>query len=95
MKSKVYNLKDYQFEKDEKILIDTNIWLYLYPPPSNPTPKFARYYSKAYLSLLQSGAIPILDIAILGEYLNRYLKVEYDANYKDIYKTFKEFRSSV
>jgi len=35
-KNMVNNLSFYSFKCDEPILIDANIWLYLFPPPSNP-----------------------------------------------------------
>ena len=35
MKNKAHDLANYAFQKDEPLLLDTNVWLYLYPAPSD------------------------------------------------------------
>lgn len=93
MKNKAHNLKSYFFKKGEKILIDTNVWIYLYPPPSNPACPFAGDYSRTYASLILAGAIPILDTLILSEYLNLYCRIEWKARINK-YPNYKSFRNS-
>ena len=36
MNNKAYDLASYSFASGEQILVDTNIWLYLFPAPGNP-----------------------------------------------------------
>ena len=94
VKNKVYDIGSYVFSHREKILIDANIWLYLYPAPVNSKKNVFNVYSKAFSRMLSRGAAPILDPLILSEYLNRYCRIEYDANYKNTYSTYKNWRQS-
>lgn len=94
MKNKAYNLSSYLFNFEEQILVDTNIWLYLFPAPGNPPQKFASQYSAAFSNLIKAKAQPVLDPMVLSEYLNRYSRIEWEGNYKSQYPKFKEFRNS-
>ena len=94
MKNKAYDLSYYSFSKGEKILVDTNIWLYLFPAPGNPQHRFANQYSTAFSNHISTDAQPILDPMVLSEYLNRYIRIEWDGNYKSSYPKFKDFRNS-
>lgn len=94
-RNKAYDALLHQFTADEPVLIDANIWLYLYPTPSQPPPDWAiTQYAAVYSNLLKSRALPITDSLVLSEYCNRYVRVEYDAarQRKDI--GFKKFRKS-
>ncbi len=44
--------------------------------------------------LLQARAQPVVDALVLSEYLNRYVRIEYDAVWKKAYPRFKDFRQS-
>lgn len=101
MSNKIYDLASYAFEKDELILIDANIWMYLYPPPSNPKDNKHKKYSKAFSELIKAQAKPVLCSMILSEYLNRYSRIEWNALKKQSidkkqyeYNNFKAFRQS-
>ena len=94
MNNKAYNLKNYSFSKGEQILLDTNIWLYLYPAPVNPCSLFAGQYSAAFKKLIEAEAQPVIDPLVLGEYLNRYCRIIYNAKYKEKFKEYKTFRQS-
>ena len=94
MKNKVYDLSSYSFSSDEQVLLDTNIWLYLYPAPMRPSYKFAAQYSKAFKALVSAEAQLVLDPMVLSEYLYRYTRIEFNANYKSKYSNFKDFRNS-
>jgi len=94
MKNKAHDLNGYSFTFEEKILIDTNIWIYLFPPPGNPRNNFATTYSWAFLSMIRKGAIPVLDPSILSEYINRYCRIEWEVNFRSTYPKFKSFRKS-
>jgi len=94
MKNKVCNLSTYTFFEGEKILIDTNIWIYLFPPPGNTQANYVRNYSKAFQRLIKAKASPVLDSIILSEYLNSYCRIEWEGSYKTAYPVFKNFRKS-
>ena len=94
MKNKAYDLSSYSFKPEEQVLVDTNIWLYLFPAPGNPQHRFARQYSIAFSNLVSAQAQPVLDPMVLSEYLNRYIRIEWQGNYKSQYPKFKDFRNS-
>lgn len=94
MKNKAFNLSSYSFRSGEQILVDTNIWLYLFPAPANPMQRFATQYSTAFSNLVSAKAQPVLDPMVLSEYLNRYCRIEWEGNYKSQYPKFKDFRNS-
>ena len=94
MKNKAHDLAIYTFSKDEPLLLDTNVWLYLFPAPSGTTPSFAKSYSEALKRMLAAGAHLALDALILSEYLNRYCRIEWGALYKKAQPDFKKFRQS-
>ncbi len=83
MNNKAYDLASYSFASGEQILVDTNIWLYLFPAPGNPQQSFARQYSTAFSRLVSAQAQPVLDPMVLSEYLNRYCRIEWAANFKE------------
>lgn len=94
VKNKAFNLASYSFSEGEQILVDTNIWLSLFPAPGGYQQGFAHQYSQNFLRLISAKAQPVLDPMVLSEYLNRYAHIEYDANYKTQYPKFKSFRNS-
>lgn len=92
--NKAYDLSSYSFSSGEKILIDTNVWIYLFPASGNPPKQIASQYSLALKKLVSAGAQPILDPMVLSEYLNRYVRLEWSGGYKGRYPVFKKFRKS-
>lgn len=94
MNNKAHDLTSYSFASGEQILVDTNIWLYLFPAPGNPHQPFAQQYSTAFSRLISAQAQPVLDPMVLSEYLNRYCRIEWEGNFKTQYQTFKQFRQS-
>lgn len=97
MKNTVHDLADYTFRKDDVLLLDTNVWLYLNPAPSDRSPwtsSLTRQYSEAFKSMLSAGALLIMDALVLSEYLNRYCRIEWNALHKREHPCFKTFRKS-
>jgi hypothetical protein len=94
-KNRAQDATRYWFQSGEHILIDANIWLFLYPPAAQPASRWVTAYSRAFSRLLSAKAIPVVDAIILSEYLNCYVRIEYDASWKAHYSTFKRFRQSV
>lgn len=94
MKNKAYNLSNYNFVKGETLLIDTNIWLYLFPAPSDSKSSFTRQYSAAFKTILDTKVTIAINSLILSEYLNRYCRIEWEALHKKNHPRFKDFRKS-
>jgi len=93
MRNKAHNLTTYTFTKEESLLLDANIWLYLFPAPSDKSTYASANYSAALKSMIQTGTQLVLDALILSEYLNAYCRIEYKANAPQG-MTFKQFRNS-
>ncbi|MBW7877369.1 MAG: type II toxin-antitoxin system VapC family toxin [Candidatus Cloacimonetes bacterium] len=94
MSTKVYSLQSYVFTPGEKVLLDANIWLYLFPAPISINKALACKYSEAFKRLCEENAQPLLDPMVLSEYLNRYCRIEYDATFQKKFKDYKGFRKS-
>jgi predicted nucleic acid-binding protein len=93
-KNKARPTASYAFQAGEFILVDANVWLYLQPPAAQPPPRFSLAYSAAFKSLLTAKSKPVIDALVLSEYLNRYIRVEYDVYWRATYPKFKDFRQS-
>ena len=93
-KNKAHNATAYQFQKGEEILVDANVWLYLFPPPAQPASTWATKYTTAFSVMLKCNAVPIVDTLILSEYCNRYIRIEYEASWAETYRRYKDFRTS-
>lgn len=94
MKNRAYDASSYIFRAGEKILLDTNIWIYLFPAPVDSSNRFAAQYSAVFSRLMAAGACPVLSPMVLSEYLNRYIRIEWQGGYEQQYPTFKDFRKS-
>lgn len=93
-KNKAHHAATYNFQASETILVDANVWLFLFPPAAQPAPRWAAAYSKAFKKLLCAKADPVVDCLILSEYLNRYVRIEYNTRWQTRYPKFKVFRNS-
>lgn len=94
MMNKAYNISYYSFNKNDILLIDTNIWLYLFPAPSNSRHNFTKQYSAAFKTMLANKVTIAINSTILSEYLNRYCRIEWNALHKAKHPDFKQFRQS-
>lgn len=99
-KNKAHNAVNYTFNCGEPVLVDANVWLFLYPPTAQPPKPYTSAYSAAFKNLVIAKAEPVLDALILSEYLNRYWQIEWRAWEKlnptlaRTYPKAKDFRRS-
>ena len=93
-KNKAYDLAAYAFSRSETFLLDTNVWLYLYPPPCGNRSKFTQKYSNGLKSIRSAGSRLIMDAMVLSEYLNTYCRIEWKVRHQTWYPDFKVFRKS-
>lgn len=94
MKNKVIDIQAYNYKDQENFLIDTNIWLFVSAPPSASIRGETRQYSAVLKDLLKSKANIFISSTILSEYLNRYIRIEFNAHHKNKHANFKLFRKS-
>jgi predicted nucleic acid-binding protein len=94
MKNKAHDLALYGFQRDEPLLLDTNVWRYLFhAPPVKPSPHAAAY-SAALKAMVTAGSRLVMDVMVLSEYLNAYCRIEWNALHKAVQPNFKKFRKS-
>lgn len=94
MRNKVQDVASYHFQAEDRLLLDANIWLYLYPPPAQPAPGYSAPYTAAVKNMMAAKAQILLDALVLSEYVNRYFRIEWSARYNKTYRDFKDFRKS-
>lgn len=94
MKNKALDIQTYNYKDRENFLIDANIWLYVSAPPFANIRGETLQYSAVLKDLLKSKANIYISSTILSEYLNRYIRIEFNAHHKNKYENFKAFRKS-
>ena len=71
MIANIRNAKSYNISRNDALLIDANIWIYLYGPQAPKDPK-SRDYSNVLAKILKAKCSIFLDVLILSEFINRY-----------------------
>jgi len=94
MKNKAYDLTTYAFKKNEALLLDANVWLFLFSAPSDKAIGYGGGYSAALKRMLAARCCLVMDALVLSEYLNRYCRIEWNALHKAAEPDFKKFRNS-
>ncbi|MDR4519072.1 MAG: PIN domain-containing protein [Nitrosomonas sp.] len=85
-------VSSYNFTSDDELLLDTNIWLFVYGPQRPDDPRVA-IYSQAFAKILAAGCKIYIDVLIVSEFINTYARIKWDVLGKP-YKDFKKFRKS-
>lgn len=67
------NVADYDFKADDELFLDTNIWLFIHGP-QEPSNEKALIYSTAFRRILEAGSRIYIDVIIVSEYINVYVK---------------------
>ncbi|MGA2175559.1 MAG: PIN domain nuclease [Verrucomicrobiota bacterium] len=99
MKNKALDARTYKFSTKDRVLIDANVWIYIHGP-SVPGDPIVQSYAAILSKLLMASIRPVLDVLVLGEFINRCARIEYErqdppnASGKRVYRNFKDFRGS-
>ena len=67
--------------KDKKVFFDTNIWIYIFCEIANSKKYLVNKYSATFSNLLRAGNPIFIDLAVISEFVNRYLRISF-SNYK-------------
>jgi predicted nucleic acid-binding protein len=101
MKNKAFDPRHRTFTAGDQILPDANIWIYLFGPASAAVGTAVTAYSAVLNNMLKSQSQLFLDVLVLGEFINRYARLEYErldppdlVTRKRVYRNFKVFRDS-
>ena len=92
MANKIVSIEDYNFKSEDELLLDTNIWLFVYGP-QKPNDKKVDTYSQALSEILTAKCHIYIDVLILSEFINAYARMKWKQIAKNI-KPFKKFRNS-
>jgi predicted nucleic acid-binding protein len=88
-------LGTHRFRQTDRLLFDTNVWLFLYSPQYGPNDNRVRIYSGAAKSALAAQSTIFIDVLVLSEFINTWARFTYNklpASTKP--KDFKTYRNS-
>ena len=92
MTYKTSNGRYYNFTAQDKLFLDTNIWLYLYGP-AKPRSYWRTIYESVFNRMLRAKSRIYIDVLVVSEFINAYARLKWrDAS--SYPNTFKTFRSS-
>ena len=96
MRNKAFNALSYSYSASDKVLFDANVLVSLFsglePPGSIPV----RNYSQVLKSIRQSGAVIVLDVLVLSEFVNVCAGKYYDLarSQGGVWRSRKSYRQS-
>lgn len=95
MTHKAEEISTYDFKSSEALLLDANIWLFVYGP-QKPNDKRVIVYSEALKNILAVKSCIYIDVLIVSEFVNRYARIKWMNHLQGSSKTgnFKQFRKS-
>lgn len=85
-------VNDYNFTPNDQLLLDTNIWLFVYGPQRPGDAKVA-VYSRALAKILAANSRIYIDVLIVSEFINTYARLKWHVMGKP-HGNFKQFRKS-
>jgi len=91
MSVSIHDINSYDFAKTDALLIDANIWLYLYCPQAQRR-NISQNYSNALAKILKAECSVLLDVLILSEFINRYSRLKFNLQKRS--PDFKSYRQS-
>ncbi|MCC6611671.1 MAG: type II toxin-antitoxin system VapC family toxin [Burkholderiales bacterium] len=96
MSGNIVDASRYAFSDKDRILVDANVWLYLFAPnpPGSPA---VRSYSAVFTSIQKGQGKLYLDVLVLSEFVNRYARLEHQIQKGTgaaVSHDFKTFRDS-
>jgi predicted nucleic acid-binding protein len=90
-------IRTYQFKSSDELLLDTNIWIFLYGPQKPGSAQVA-HYSKGFQNILAAQSRIYIDVLLVSEFINTYAKLKWNIFKKNNparkNETFKVFRNS-
>ena len=87
----VSHVESYDFTSEDKLFLDTNIWLFIYGP-QDPTSTKMYTYSSAFHHILKAQSRIYIDALVISEFINAYARQQWQLVAPDT--KFKEFRNS-
>lgn len=89
------DITKYTFSASDNLFFDANILVYLDGPIASVDQNLQDIYNVAYTKMRKAKSRLFVDIVVLSEFANRYLRLAFNPYFKSrAYGTFKEFRNS-
>lgn len=96
MPARGQRIKDYRFSATDRLFFDANIWLLIVGTFTPPLDHRVKTYSNALKRARDAGARIEIDAIVMGEFINRCLRDEYNLLYGigEVRSDFKSYRAS-
>lgn len=93
---KAQRIEKYAFAAKDSLLLDTNIWIFLYCPHGEPNAYEPRVYSDAFKRILSARSKIFVSSTVLGEFIYRYCRLVHNLLREKgaAPEDFKQFRKS-
>ena len=91
MTPRALSVGDYDFQPEDELFLDANIWLFLYGS-QNPGNVRTHVYSSAFRRILEARSRIYIDVLIVSEFINAYARLQWQIRAPG--RRFKVFRNS-
>lgn len=78
MSNQIYRIETYRFSQTDAVLFDANIWLYIYGPKRERSPRLRDTYTLALRRIRSAKGRILLDVLVLSEFINAYSRFVYN-----------------
>ena len=88
-------ISNYTFKGTDELLLDANVWFFLYGPHRPGSPQAAAY-SAAFARILAASCRIYVDVLIISEFVNRYARLKHQLlqGRRGVPREFKRFRGT-
>ena len=94
MMYKCHPIQYYDFSSADRLLLDTNVWLYIFGLTGHTMEKKKELYSNAFKRILMAKSCIYINTLIISEFINVYARLAWRQGYQQTYTNFKKFRQS-
>ena len=77
MKNSARDIRSYVFKSTDELLLDANIWLFVYAP-SKPNDGRVKVYSRALSKMLKAKSRIYIDVLLVSEFINSYARMKHN-----------------
>ncbi len=83
-------VKDHEFSRNDRLFLDTNVWLYLYGP-QKPKARLIDTYSRMLKRILDAGSRLYIDVLVVSEFINTCTRLKWQlaTNRKIRFKAYR------
>lgn len=92
MRHRAEDITRYSFNQSDKLLLDTNVWMFVYGP-QKPGDSRVAIYSQALAKILAAQSLIHIDVLIVSEFINAYARLKWKL-LSTSSTDFKQFRKS-